>query len=239
MILAAFSAVAKGKTTKTDVNSINAMVLDILNIDKRLAASCADCVTHSPAISLSDSFFKDGADCRHFIEDNGEYGAWGKTIENYILTEPDGDVLLRDNLAGMESGSGGICPRWKSLNRDDKIRFWVWSMAAIAWRESTCVPTKKNRNATNGVGVGLFQLDERYSNRQWRGRHCKDKTVSAAKDNVECAMDIMSELMKGKSGMYKTKGILYGYKSGSYWEHLKHSDGGDIGSRIREFPLCQ
>ena len=112
-------------------------------------------------------------------------------------------------------------------------------MAAVAWRESTCVPTKKNRNATNGVGVGLFQLDERFSNRQWRGRHCKDKSVFPAKDNVECAMDIMSELMKGKQGMYEKNGLLYGRGSGSYWEHLRHSDGGDIGTRIREFPLCR
>lgn len=192
----------------------------------------------SPLPGLSEGFSENGADCSAFIKSNGERGNLGNIIRNYIRTNPDKEVYLGQSLEGMGPPQN-ICPNWKNLSQPEKEHFWIWTFAAISWKESTCNPKARNGNATNGVAVGLLQLDERSKNRAWRGPNCKTKSVSQSEDNVRCGLDIMTELLKADEGDYRSNGLLYGKKNNSYWQDLKKGTGGTIGELIRSYPPCQ
>lgn len=187
---------------------------------------------------LTPDFYKNGAKCDSFISSTGKLGAWGKAIDGYIVRQGSGSVFLSDSLSGMEVNPG-FCPNWKKFSPEQKRHFWAWTFASIAFKESTCLPHAKNRKATNGVAIGLVQMDEKKKDRYWRGKNCAVASVANAEANLKCGMDIMGELLRGKDGMYKSNGQLFGKKNGSYWEQLRHPDGGTIGKLIMQYPLCR
>lgn len=186
---------------------------------------------------LSENFFDNGIDCRKFIDDDGDYGEWGVTVQDYIHTSDDKNIYLGDTLKGM-GPPDLICPNWSNLSVDEKKHFWVWTIAAISWKESSCDSKARNSNASNGVAVGLLQLDEGTKNRAWRGQNCKVKKVTGASDNIKCGLDILTEILKAEDGDYRSNGLLYGKKNNSYWQDLKKVKGGKIGTLIRSYPPC-
>ncbi|MCK6596475.1 MAG: transglycosylase SLT domain-containing protein [Bacteriovoracaceae bacterium] len=186
---------------------------------------------------LDDDFFKNGANCASFISESGEYGSWGKVIVDYIRKSPDKQLFIGKELKGM-GPPHEICPNWPNLTEDEREHFWVWTIASIAWKESTCNPKSRNGSATNGVAVGLLQLDEKPKARSWRGKHCSVKTVSDPQNNIKCGLDILQEILKADEGDYRSNGLLYGKKNNSYWEQLRRQNGGKIGDLIRTHPLC-
>lgn len=184
---------------------------------------------------LDAAFTGKGANCSAFISTNGTLGPLGQTIFNSISSRGANSPLVIADRPGMSDGPKA-CPKWRELSQQDRIHFWIWTFAAIAWDESTCLPNARNPRATNGVAVGLMQLDEQRSARSWRGPNCRTTSVASANQNVLCSLDIMEELMRGKDGVYKSNGHLWG--NTSYWQKLKLKQGGDIGRLIRTFPLC-
>lgn len=226
-----------------EVDKVQNEVNRILDINMRQTESCAQCAhmdkgsKKAAALPKLTADFKDeGANCSAFIDDNGKYGVVGNTIKDY-LKDPRAEIYFRDSLAGMSTAQK-VCPKWSSLSRDEKVHFWVWTFASMAWDEARCKPNAVNPKATNGVGVGLFQLEQKRSSRHWRGPHCKKNSVIAAVDNTQCAMDMMGEILKGKDGMHKTNGRIY-QSSNSYWQKLRQPSGGNIGRLMRQNPLCK
>lgn len=189
---------------------------------------------------LSDSFSIQGADCSKFITDNGEYGEYGLILKEALEEKGRDSHMYADDRPGMED-SPYTCPAWKSLSYEMRLRFWVWTFASIAWDESRCNHRARNPNATNGTAIGLLQLDQARSARRWRGVNCEPKDISPPRNNLRCGVDIMEELMRGKDGVYKASGKLWG--DTSYWEKLKRrpniKNPSAVASRILEFPACQ
>lgn len=185
--------------------------------------------------ALDPSFNGRGADCSAFISRNGTYGPLGQTIASNVMARGPNSAFLTDNRPGMNDGVRA-CPKWRELSVKERVRFWVWTFAAIAWDESSCKPNERNPNATNGVAVGLMQLDELPSARKWRGPNCRASSVAAPSQNILCSLDIMEELLKGRQGVYKTDGNLW--DTNSYWQKLRTKDGGNIGRLIKTYPLC-
>ena len=165
--------------------------------------------------------------CQKFINEKGGYGSWGQMIIDYLGKNKETKNRFFSNaILGMES-SPRTCPMWGKLNDNQKAKFWVWTMASIAQVESSCDPRSVNNGPTipdkTDPPRGLFQLNTKKSNRSWRGPNCKFPTgaehVYDPKNNITCSMDIMSELLKGKSGEYKSNGRIF--PTNSYWEKLR------------------
>lgn len=218
------------KTNLEEFSSIN-------DQDAHLFPCLSSVVEEAKLPGLDDNFFKNGANCGSFISESGEYGSWGKVIVDYIRNSPEKDLFIGNNLRGMGPPQE-ICPNWPNLTVDEREHFWVWTIASIAWKESTCNPRSRNGNATNGVAVGLLQLDEKTKARSWRGKHCSVKSVSEPQNNIKCGLDILQEILKADEGDYRSNGLLYGRKNNSYWEQLRRENGGKIGELIRTHPLC-
>lgn len=186
---------------------------------------------------LTALFSSRGADCTNFIKSDGTYGAWGEVVRTAISNERVSARFLNTNIPSIADA----CPLWSSLNNEQRTHFWVWVFASIAWDEATCKASARNTNATNGVAVGLMQLDEGRSARRWRGPNCNVSSVADATNNLKCGVDIMAELLLGPRGEYKGRGALLNNsgRNTSYWQKLRTRGGGAIGERIKSYPLCQ
>lgn len=232
-------SVARSQLSSQDVHRMTKLLTQVeeSGVIGSREISCGPSVLE---ILLTDSFSEDGADCSKFIADDGEFGEYGKILAEALLEKGTDSHLFADDRPGMED-SPYTCPAWKKLSFDMRLRFWVWTFAAIAWDESKCDARARNTQATNGVAVGLLQLDEARSARRWRGRNCEAKNVSGARENLRCGVDIMEELMRGRDGLYKASGKLWG--DTSYWQKLKKSANARAPStvvkRIKEFPACE
>ena len=185
---------------------------------------------------LTRLFSAQDANCTNFIKNDGSYGPWGDVVKTYVTDKSVSARFLGDNVAHITHA----CPKWSRLNKDQRTHFWVWSIAAIAWDESRCRANARNSRASNGVAVGLLQMEETKSQRSWRGPNCSVSSVAGATENLKCGLDIMAELLLGQRGEYKGRGALMytGGRNTSYWEKLRHSGGGTIGDRIKSHPLC-
>ena len=185
--------------------------------------------------------------CRSFIKSDGSYGPWGTTIATYInKSEARKNIFFSPALPGMQSAPQ-TCPNWGNMDHEEKSEFWVWMFASIAQIESSCDPNSVNRRGVerNNPPTGLLQLDVLSHKRKWRGPNCKFPAGIAATqkvgNNLNCGLDIMQELLKGKKGEYKTGGRIFPERS-QYWEKLRSSHsptGGPIGRLIRKYPGCK
>jgi|GEM_PF-3495930 len=183
---------------------------------------------------LTDGFFDDAADCTAFIRNDGSYGTNGRTVHDYISGSNRRANFM--NPPHIQEA----CPNWANFSEVEKEHFWVWSIAAIAWDESRCVSGRRNTRATNGVAVGLLQMNEDREGRYWRGPNCRGASVRDDASNLNCGLDILAELLRGRDGVYRGSGAIFrsDRRNTSYWEKLKRPSGGTIGSLIRSYPRC-
>jgi hypothetical protein len=185
--------------------------------------------------------------CRNFIKSDGTFGDWGKMIVTYInKSEERQKRYYNPALPGMQSAPH-TCPNWGNMDYNEKAQFWVWMFASIAHVESSCNNRSVNTGSVpnpNDRPRGLFQLNTLKSTRSWRGPNCKfpsgAENVYNPANNIHCSLDIMDELLKGRSGEYRGNGKIF--PTNSYWEKLRteHSHtGGKIGQLVRMFPGCK
>lgn len=190
-------------------------------------------------VILHEKFSSNGADCSRFLKEDGKPGPLGDVISNHIKSLGDESQFLRNDLKGIER----VCPKWAELTPENKTNFWIWFIAAISWKESTCGAAKKNPAATHGVAVGHLQLNKNRKDRSWRGgssgNSCNVPDISIDENNIKCGLEILNEQLKGKDGIYEGSGDLFGRGSNAYWQALRTSDGGKIIDLVEVYPFCK
>jgi hypothetical protein len=189
--------------------------------------------------ALSSDYKRNGANCTEFIKPNGEPGKLGKVIVNHIQALGDQSQYYRDDLVNITT----VCPKWKSLSKEHKTYFWLWMFAAISWKETTCGAHKENPAGTHGVAVGHLQLNKNRRDRSWRGgesgKSCAVNDIANDENNLRCGIEIMNELLKGRNGLYKGSGEIYGRRANSYWQGLRSRHGGNIIRFVKGYPFCK
>lgn len=189
-------------------------------------------------VPLSAGYSAKGADCSGYIRADGSLGPLGSTIVDHMKTINEAKFLEND-LPGVQS----FCPRWPSLTQTEKEYFWVWLMAAISFKETTCGANTINRAATHGIAIGHLQLNKIRKDRYWRGgksgESCGVQDIAPDEANIKCGLEILNEQLKGKEGAYKGNGKLFGPGAHSYWHHLRLKNGGTIIKLLKDFPLCK
>lgn len=186
---------------------------------------------------LSPKFSENGADCSNFIQANGDLGSLGRVIVSHLHTIDDPLFFSRTH-AGIQAS----CPNWPRMTRAQKEYYWVWLLASIAWKESTCGAATFNRAATHGTAAGLLQLNKARKDRAWRGgesgESCKVNDIVPDVNNVKCGIEILHEQLRGKDGLYEGNGNIFGRGANSYWQDLRSRDGGKVIDLMDEFPHC-
>lgn len=181
---------------------------------------------------LSKEFYANGANCEAFIQRDGSYGEWGRIIQRGFEDDAEIRASLTSDQAAKNKSLLKVCPNFAALDESDRVRFWVWSMASIAWKESTCRNTGPVRCSRSNC-VGIMQLNEPRHMRAWRGTNCAVASVAQPRNNLLCAMDIMRGQFDGEYG--KPGGL----SPNSYWQELRKSGNSPIKTRMMKFPGCQ
>lgn len=203
--------------------------------------------------------------CEEFLNpDTGELGAYGRIIEDELVYRSE---VASKNLVAPSEGSSWedadpflnpsfvpkgfedeerICPNYRKLIQDARVRFWVAVFASMASVESTCGTDNTNPNATNGMGVGLLQMElgkdlrkgrvGKYGGSDRLGEECavSSNEIRLPNANLRCSIQIMADLLTQHK--YAGNGKLY-KNSGSYWQGLKKTNGGSIGKILKGLPL--
>ncbi|MEK6555554.1 MAG: hypothetical protein AABZ31_09965, partial [Bdellovibrionota bacterium] len=167
---------------------------------------------------LPDDFDARGANCNSFIKEDSSYGPHGISIRNAFLkyTNPKHINRLLQNESALAYSMPQLCPKYASFDFEGRVRFWVWTMAAIAWEEATCRDGAINRRGTNDVAVGLLQLEKTKSKRYWRGPLCNVTEVETPAANLICGLEIMRGQFDGTYGSPAGLSI-----PNSYWQRLR------------------
>ncbi len=184
--------------------------------------------------------------CSLYMNESGEYNAYGRIIKDYIHEEVKkngSSRFLSNDLVGMDVNPK-VCPNWKSLNDETKVKFWVWAFAATAFEESRCNAKVPDHYDINDYAVGLYQLERTVKVRGRRGPSCmvSAKEIHTPYSNIRCAMDIIRyQLLPISTKEFQQTGRLYsaaGQRTNSYFYWLRQANGGEIGKHIRNFTPC-
>ncbi len=216
---------------------------------------------------LTASFKKKGADCTDYIKPDGSYGERGKLAAKEILGEGQSSDRWGYFSSNQIDGIRSICPNFNKFRDDQKLNFWIWMLAAMAWDEGKCRSDIINMNATNGIAAGDLQMPEDFKNdREWRGPGCNAKHARVPgvfvngkktgasyymanyENSIPCAIEVLGGAI---CGFYSKRAYPLKcdeseeFKSRPlmgkhlYWEKLRHPGKGNILAMTKEFPLCK
>ncbi|WP_413586364.1 hypothetical protein [Bdellovibrio sp. HCB274] len=138
--------------------------------------------------------------CDSFINENGEYGALGNKILAGIRENPESFS------SKVPTDMKSICPKYSSMDEEQRNKFWVWTMMSMASTESSCDSEKVNQDAPNGAATGLFQLSADVCG--------KDVDLVNAMQNADCAVNRMASELKNRSKLISTTALG---ENGTYW----------------------
>jgi hypothetical protein len=216
--------------------------------------------TYTESGGLSTPF----AFCYRFIDSAGNFGPYGKVISNYLSVKYEKnrstEMLAEDLVGAVEQPQ--VCPNWRSFDKKEKIKFWVWTFSAISAIESGCGASKIGMTKgvqgtvatwkTNKKGkkvpasylhaIGLLQLEKEYRQRKTRNLDsCNVSDIVNSVNNLRCGLDIMEKHISSVSPN-KNPWPIYrgaGMEPHSYWLRLREVNGGPIGKMIRAYAPCR
>ncbi len=150
-----------------------------------------------------------------------------------------------DMLTSMPSDIDSYCPRFRGLQRQEKIAFWVHLISAIAQKESGMDPTKEYREGFENskqervMSRGLLQLSLESANHPKYG--CGFASEAEIEDpikNLTCGVRILNHWMRMEPVISRgTEKEWYG--ASKYWGVLRTSETRSfISTKTSELPIC-
>lgn len=165
--------------------------------------------------------------CKNFINENGEYGPWGKSIVNSLIDE--NGIINKNALWLIGSNSNSVFDtangiklnnKFRSYSVNQKLDFIVYYAASVAMLESSCNPKIKARGP-NGTAGGLWQLHEGKTQNYAKGV-CGKFDVYKPELNVVCGLKMLDYY----TAIEKNINHEFFWK-GNYWETMHiHRPGG-------------
>ncbi|WP_255490201.1 murein L,D-transpeptidase catalytic domain family protein [Bdellovibrio sp. KM01] len=173
---------------------------------------------------------------------------WSQYLQTLVLGE-------WSSLLKGASDMKNFCPKYSSLNDNQKANAWAQLFVAVARYESAYNPLSRMHETTMGTDAvtkkpvyseGLLQLS--YQDIQW-DKWCKfdwskDKNLSSTSPkktildpyiNLHCGVGIMAKQIKNKNTIAITSGV--------YWSTLKpggkYNQLTSIKSMVKSLPFCQ
>lgn len=146
--------------------------------------------------------------CTRFIGTDGRFGSWGA----YLMTKLNPNEhphLFAENQGDL----GTVCPRFASMNIQEKKNFWVWLATSMANYESSCNERVKAKGV-NGTAAGLLQL---HLGKEYNYGCRRGINSLSARDNLECGMTILNRDVRRTGKIFPSKD--------NYWHVLRPQSG--------------
>ncbi len=167
--------------------------------------------------------------CRRFLDENGNYGDYGRAISALMNTS------LYNRYYTSRNSLSQICPKFATLNDAQKTKAWTWFWMVLANEESDCNVNKSHgthfpngRRMNPTLGWGMFAGELFDAKRAWRGRMCQG-SMKASAVQIRCAVATMSDTQLSEG-----RGVL---SSESYWGPVRRYPR-QIVPNMRGFKSC-
>lgn len=184
---------------------------DLARIDSQISLASPSINTACIACSQSDQNYEPfrprtsqngiramAKSCEALIDQSGRMGAHGELLAEEISKSPFRDSFLQLNSSHNPLGS--LCPKFASLDQQNKTRAWVLFFAALAQEEAGCqsniihrTRTKSGKILNPTQGYGYWALEYFQSKRQWRGQACRGD-IKSINNQVACTVSIMHDM---------------------------------------------
>lgn len=177
-----------------------------------------------------------------------ERKAWSQHLQKIILEDWSSLLPGTDDITNF-------CPRYNTLDNNERANVWAQIFVAIAKYESAYSPVSRMQETTMGTdpvtrqpvySEGLLQLS--YQDIQW-APWCKfnwnvDKMLSATDPkktildpflNLDCGVGIMAKQIKSKGAIVVSSGVYWAViKSGGRYQQINN-----IQSMVKALSLCK
>lgn len=195
--------------------------LEEINDTGNIQLPCSTGAIGDTKIILDPEFSLNGVDenCYKFFNKVGEIGPWGKAVVDTINKLPKEEVKISFLSKGF-ADKDLVCPNFERFSDDLKLKFWVWTFAAISWQESSCKP-QVTAQGVNAKAVGLLQLEDSKRLRQGRGKHCEVNDVMKPENNIACGVEILHQQLLGEESDYFPTSTGELFWRSTYWQHLR------------------
>ncbi|WP_374079247.1 hypothetical protein [Bdellovibrio bacteriovorus] len=173
---------------------------------------------------------------------------WSQHLQKIILNE-------WSSLLPGANDITNFCPRYNSLDNNERANVWAQLFVAIAKYESAYSPTSRMHETTMGTdpvtrqpvySEGLLQLS--YQDIQWapwcKFDWSKDKNLSGSDPrktildpylNLDCGVGIMAKQIKSKGSIVVSSGVYWAViKSGGRYQQISNIQG-----IVRSLSLCK
>lgn len=177
-----------------------------------------------------------------------ERTSWSQHLQKIILED-------WNSLLPGANDITNFCPRYNSLDNNERANVWAQLFVAIAKYESAYSPTSRMHETTMGTdpvtrqpvySEGLLQLS--YQDIQWapwcKFDWSKDKNLSATDPkktilnpylNLDCGVGIMAKQIKSKGSIVVSSGVYWAViKSGGRYQQIS-----SIQSIVKSLSLCK
>jgi hypothetical protein len=123
-----------------------------------------------------------------------------------------------------------FCPKYKSITKTDKIKFWTGLISSMAYYESSFDPNAeytekfKDNQGEYIVSRGLLQLSFESANQ--KAYNCNiesDQDLYLAEVNLNCGINILSYWLNKDKAITSIKSKIKG--AGRYWAVLRSNNG--------------
>lgn len=188
---------------------------------------------------LPASYLFDAPECVKFVDSNGNYGDYGKIIQTALLETPRfRKALLENDRVANDAQVKLICPNFSNLTEPERVKFYVYTIAAIARDESRCKLNPDSYDDICPTCVGMMQLPDALSERSFRGPACNVSNIRAPVNTLKCSLDILRGQFEELYG--KPWGKNPSWLALSYWEKLRTPGvSGPVKERMKLIPGCK
>lgn len=164
---------------------------------------------------------------------------WTKTT--VLAIERHGENLLSNEPSDIKS----YCPQFRTLDREEKMSFWVHLISVMAREESNFEPTKTYTESFNDgkgkpvVSRGLLQLSiESVQSPKYSCRIETEEELDDPAKNLVCGVKILNHWMGREAVIARTSGDDW-YGASKYWGVFrKEKTRESIKKASSDLPIC-
>lgn len=174
-----------------------------------------------------------GKACGKFFDSQGNYGQYGNMVNQSL--DPSKNKSLFESSKDLDM----ICPGFAALGNDDKKKFWVWTLSATAYKESTCKEKGADSKGPNGTAAGLFQLHKgKEASYPTVGQKCRNGDSGNGNNSIQCTISMLSHYKEKSQGLFVTSGKTYWATFRVDNAKVDKNSGMETCTRVAQFPGC-
>lgn len=137
--------------------------------------------------------------CDDYIKDDGNFGKVGEIAKQVLENEKFKTMLT----AFKQSDIARLCPNFPRMTEDQRVGFWIWTLAGIEWDETSCGTLRMSVPSRGRPGtqlVGRLHLPKPISKQD--GDRLREMCADYSSDTgqIQCAYNFVLQGLNRTDG---------------------------------------